>query len=100
VPAITIHAGGAFSREHWEDDRMQVGEQLLTAAERWIGSKVASYQVHGWRYSKPVRLDPSSSLVVFRSPLLIVAGDAFSGPRVEGATLSGWSAARALMEFL
>jgi predicted NAD/FAD-dependent oxidoreductase len=100
VPALTIHASASFSRKHWEEDRMQVGDTLLEAARPWLGARVTDYQVHGWRYAKPVRVDPSASIVAISSPPLLVAGDACGGPRVEGAALSGWSAAAELMSLL
>ena len=95
-PAVTIHATAAFSLEHWDRDRNDSGRELLRAARRWLGSAVTEFQVHGWRYSKPLRVEKSPCLVLGQSPPLVLAGDAFAGPRVEGAALSGWAAAEAL----
>ncbi len=92
-PAVTIHATAAFSLAHWDRDRAESGRALLDAAAPWLGSGVTECQVHGWRYSKPLGVEPEPCLVLSRSPRLILAGDAFSGPRVEGAVLSGWAAA-------
>ncbi len=96
-PAITIHATDAFSVAHWELDREEAARQLLTAAGAWIGTGVTSFQVHGWRYSKPLQTDTQSCAIVSRHPPLVLAGDAFAGPRVEGAALSGWAAAAAVL---
>ncbi len=93
TPAVTLHATPAFSLEHWEHDRQETGRELLQAAEEWLGSGVAEFQIHGWRYSKPVDGEQSKCLILNQSPLLLLAGDAFVGPRVEGAALSGWGAA-------
>jgi predicted NAD/FAD-dependent oxidoreductase len=97
-PAITIHATDAFSVAHWEGDRDATARQLLEAADEWIGSGVKSFQIHGWRYSKPLQTDPQPCAVVSSHPPLVLAGDAFAGPRVEGAALSGWAAAAAVLE--
>ena len=100
VPAVTIHGAAAFSEHHWHSDRQESGTLLLKAAESWLGSGVSEFQVHGWRYAKPVRVEPERCMVINRMPPLVLAGDAFGGPRVEGAALSGWTAAAALSELL
>jgi predicted NAD/FAD-dependent oxidoreductase len=100
VPSVTIHATAAFSEQHWHSDRQESGRLLLDAAESWLGSGVSEFQVHGWRYAKPVRVEPERCMVITRMPPLVVAGDAFGGPRVEGAALSGWKAAATLTELL
>jgi predicted NAD/FAD-dependent oxidoreductase len=96
-PAVTIHATADFSLRHWERDRMEVGRELIKAARDWLGSVVTEFQVHGWRYSRPLMVEASPYLRVSDSPPLLLAGDVFGGPRVEGAALSGWAAADALL---
>ena len=96
-PAITIHARHAFSVEHWDRDRQESGRLLLDAAKEWLGADVRTFQVQGWRYSKPLRVDERRCAVLSESPPLVLAGDAFAGPRVEGAALSGWAAAEAVL---
>jgi predicted NAD/FAD-dependent oxidoreductase len=58
---------------------------------------VKTFQVHGWRYSKPMSVDPQPCAILHYNPPLVLAGDAFGGPRVEGAALSGWAAAEAIL---
>jgi renalase len=96
TPAVTIHATAAFSREHWDYDRRESMRELLRTAEPWLGSDVIEFQVHGWRYSKPIRTEENPCLVLSQSPPLVLAGDAFAGPRLEGAVISGWAAADVL----
>ena len=100
VPAVTIHGAGAFSEQYYHSDRLQSGRMLLEAAESWLGSGVSEFQVHRWRYAKPVHVDPERCLVINRMPPLLLAGDAFGGPRVEGAAMSGWAAAEVLSELM
>ena len=98
-PALTIHATHAFSMEQWDCDRKECGRTLLAAAAEWIGeSSVMTFQVHGWRYSKPLSVDKSPCLLAYHSPPLVIAGDAFAGPKVEGAALSGWAAAEMILK--
>lgn len=99
-PAVTLHASHEFSLAHWDADRMESGRLLLEAAQPWLGAEVLSYQVHGWRYSKPMQVDAQPCALVHASPPLVMAGDAFAGPRVEGAALSGFAAAHTLLKNL
>jgi predicted NAD/FAD-dependent oxidoreductase len=96
-PAVTIHATHAFSLAHWDRDREESASALLEAAAPWLGAGITTFQVHGWRYSKPMRVDQAPCVLVSQSPPLVLAGDAFAGPRVEGAALSGWAAAEAIL---
>ena len=96
-PAVTIHATHAFSLEHWDRDRQESGRGLLSAAAEWLGAGIKTFQVHGWRYSKPIQIDEQPCVILSQSPPLVLAGDAFAGPRVEGAAISGWAAAEAIL---
>ena len=100
IPAVTIHGSDDFSAKHFKDDHDQVARQLIDAAKPYLGANVIDFQVHGWRYSKPIIVDDSPCMLVSENtdlPPLILAGDAFAGPRVEGAVLSGWAAAEVLI---
>jgi predicted NAD/FAD-dependent oxidoreductase len=102
IPAVTIHGSGAFSADHLDDDRMAIGQQLIEAAKPYLGdAKVTDYQVHGWRYSKPTLVDDAPCMLLSEAtdlPPLALAGDAFAGPRFEGAVQSGWAAAKTLIQ--
>jgi renalase len=95
---VTIHATPAFTEAHFDLERDEVGQKLIAAAGPWLGGPVVSYQVHRWRYSIPTQLHPEPYLWLQQSPPLLAAGDAFAGPRVEGAALSGLAAAEALLQ--
>ncbi|MFM7103789.1 MAG: FAD-dependent oxidoreductase [Verrucomicrobiota bacterium] len=97
-PAVTLHATPAFSLAHWEQDRGESARHLLDAAAPWLGTGVRSFQVHGWRFSRPWRADPAPCLALAARPALVLAGDAWGGSGAEGAARSGWAAARALLE--
>lgn len=97
LPALTIHARADFSRQHLESTEQEVASLLLAAADRFFESHVTNWQLHRWRYSKPVH--SATQLCAFAdTPLpLALAGDAFAGSRIEGAFLSGLQAADHLL---
>jgi predicted NAD/FAD-dependent oxidoreductase len=96
--AVTLHATPAFSREHYALDAAAVAERLLPAAEPWLGgARVLSTTLHRWRYSEPTATWPENCLW-WPERGLGVCGDAFGGPRVEGAATSGLALARRILE--
>jgi len=104
LPALTIHASGEFSQANFNRDRNEVGKELIELARPLFGSApVSDFQVHGWLYSKPTTTDDEASFLLsedLEMPPLVLAGDAFAGPRFEGAVLSGWSAAEQIKDVL
>jgi predicted NAD/FAD-dependent oxidoreductase len=98
LPAITCHADQAWSADHWDDDPDVAHRALLDAAAPFIGSAhVVTSQVKRWRFATPQAVWPERHWSPDAHPTLVLAGDAFGGPRVEGAALSGLSAAAALL---
>jgi predicted NAD/FAD-dependent oxidoreductase len=98
--AVTIHAGPAFSGAHWQADDQALAGQLFDAVAPWLGSEVAQYQVHRWRYSKPSLFYGQPCLVLDEPGPWVLAGDGLLAPRLEGAFLSGLSAGEAILEGL
>ncbi len=87
--AVTLHSSAAFAREHYDRDEPGVAARLLLEARPWLGdAEVVSATLHRWTFSEPQ--------ATFREPCLWLpelrlglCGDAFGGPRVEGAAVSG-----------
>lgn len=94
---VTIHATPHFSRDYLDKDPAVVGSVLLGMAHDWLAANVLDSQVHFWRYAQPVRTYPRPCLYVSEPAPLVFAGDAFGGPRIEGAALSGLAAADRLL---
>ncbi len=99
VPAVTFHVRGAVSHDRWDDDPDAVHADLLVAARPWLGdAEVVESQLKRWRFATPVK-PWSEPCVVMNGPRggpIVMAGDAFAGPKVEGAYLSGLAAAAAV----
>lgn len=94
--ALTIHARADFCRNHLELPKEDVARLLLEAAEPWLGGRINAWQLHRWRYSRPVAAGGPMYLFSDQPARFAIAGDAFGGPNVEGAFLSGLAAAERL----
>lgn len=97
LPAITIHADAAFAEKHWDSPDEVRGALMLKAAAPYLQANVVEYNCHRWGFTLPVNPLPYSYYQ--NKPLnLMLVGDAFGGPRVEGAALSGIEGAQALLQ--
>jgi predicted NAD/FAD-dependent oxidoreductase len=89
VPAaLTIHTTPDFARIHYAKSEAEIAALLQPDLAPWINGGIVSATLHRWRYSEP--------RLTFREPSLWLpdlnlglAGDAFGGPKVEGAVRSG-----------
>ncbi len=97
-PAVTLHANGSFSTRRWDDDPDEVLTELLSAATAWFGSAtVVDAQLKKWKFATPLVPHADRCVVAAEVPgALVLAGDGFGGPKVEGAFNSGRAAAAAL----
>ncbi len=91
---LTIHAGPQFSMANWETDADTVAAKMLN------GYKASAWKLHRWKYAKPLVLHEDRCLALDAPAPMLLAGDAFGEPRVEGAALSGLAAAEELVRRL
>jgi renalase len=96
--AVTLHASSKFSETNWEMDNLAIANQLLEAASEWLGSQVIEFQVHRWRFSQPQTVYGEPLFALTKPGLLVMSGDGFIQPNVEGAALSGLAAADYLLK--
>lgn len=96
VPAVTFHANARWSSQHFGQPDEWLHDQLLISSGRWLSDvTVVSSQVKKWRYATPKDVWPERYWSNSTNTLCL-AGDAFGGPKIEGAYLSGHFAASAL----
>lgn len=95
--ALTFHANPEWSRTHFELELDEIHSLLLTAARPWLGNaQILESQPKKWRFATPQGSWPDACWVD-ETQSLVMAGDAFAGPKMEGAALSGLAAARAIV---
>ena len=99
---IVLHANPEWTSRHWDSDPEWTATAMLT--EFWnvsgIEPKIPTYLTsHRWRYAAPTEpLKPVSYTAGGGN--IICCGDWTHGGRVEGAVLSGLSAAETMLEGL
>ena len=97
TPALTIHLSNERSGAMWDaTDENVVAAALDLASQHMDAPAVAATQVQRWRYAGPVEVHPDPAVVWGTEPVVALAGEAFAGPKVEGAFLSGLAAADAI----
>ncbi len=98
VPALTLHLSESWSHDLWETADDEVVERVWAAAAAQLGSAVPiEAQVQRWRYAGPTTMWPQRCVLWGDAPVVALAGEAFDGPKVEGAYLSGLAAGEALL---
>jgi len=98
VPSVTIHAGPHTSRDLWhEPDEVVAGELIRSVRPLGVGAPLATDVVR-WRFATPVDPLPERCVSTTAPLPLVFAGDAFGGPRVEGAALSGIAAGEVALD--
>ena len=104
VPALTVHATGAFSRAHFDTPPDEVASMLVDAVRTWIDgdpqTAIVERSVHRWKFATPTTVLSDPFVAVSWSPPILCCGDAFAGPRVEGACSSGIAAGAMLLDRL
>lgn len=98
TPSVTLHAAPDRTRQLLDHPGDVVGRLLLEDAAAWVAGEVV--RTHRWRYARPVGPGPADALATTVPGPLAVAGDGFTGGRVEGAWTSGRAAARLLLDRL
>jgi len=104
VPALTVHATGPFSREHFDAPPDEVSAMLVDAVRPWIDgdprTAIVERSIHRWKFATPTTILPDPFVAVSWAPPILCCGDAFAGPRVEGAFSSGAAAGTMLADRL
>jgi predicted NAD/FAD-dependent oxidoreductase len=97
APALTLHASAAWSERHWAHDPADVMDSLVGLAGPWLGgATIGAAQMKRWRFATPRTSWPDDCWVSDPGGI-VLAGDAFNGPRIEAAHNSGLAAAQALL---
>jgi predicted NAD/FAD-dependent oxidoreductase len=99
---VTVHASPDYSRRLWSLPDEEAIAALQPHLDPYLerGSQVLDVHLTRWQYALPTSLHPKRFLQPANLPTLVVAGDGFGGPRVEGAAISGLQAAQALAKSL
>ena len=96
---ITINSNGDYAQRYWDAPEVEIVETMKAVLLPYLtpGSRVAESQIKRWRYAFPRHTHSQRTFRPSGIHPLYFAGDAFHGPLIEGAWLSGQAAATALL---
>lgn len=91
---VTVQASPEFSHQLKQLPERSAVQALKLAVEPYLvpPAVVKEGQLKAWRYALPKVIYRERYLMAANLPPLVFAGDAFGGPLVEGAALSGLAA--------
>ncbi|MEM7131804.1 MAG: FAD-dependent oxidoreductase [Chloroflexota bacterium] len=97
---ITIHSGPEYSQANYDAPPEEVLPTLFNSLRPYLKSEVTirEEQLKRWRYAKPMQLHSERFLKAQELPPLYFGGDIFGEPRVEGASLSGITIGREILQ--
>ena len=101
APAVTIHLSNDASLALWTQPDHELTEYAIKHLKAKVGPVVPlGSMVQRWRYAGPVQVLEESAFVWGDRPVIVMAGEAFNGPKVEGAFNSGRHAAEKIAELV
>lgn len=97
-----LHASTAWTHSHLESEQPQVYRSMLSAFTTLTGlstedSPHHSWRLHRWRYAQALQTQNTPGFIWHAEHGLGVCGDWLNKGRVEGAWLSGYHLAQALL---
>ncbi len=98
--ALSVYMDSTWSEDYFDKD----DDLILASAEKILDLPLSNLareyaQVKRWRYDSPKQVFKQRYFQSTKYPGLFFAGEAFGGPRVEGAFLSGKAAGQAITTF-
>jgi predicted NAD/FAD-dependent oxidoreductase len=94
IEALTIHCSNEFSEKYFDEKEESICEQVLESLGLQNPVAPNKIQVHRWRYASPTHRQNAYYLNLGTRIPAYACGDAFGGPKVEGAFLSGLEVGR------
>lgn len=92
-----LHASGEWSEAHLEDEPEAVAQEMLTAFLALGGAQPEAYSIHRWRYADCADY-LQQGFDWDATQQLGVCGDWLNGGKVEGAWMSGYRLAHAMIQ--
>lgn len=96
APATTFHLSHEASEALWKTKDKKLQAELAGPLASVLGDQtITGFAIKRWHHAGPVQAIEDRALLIATSPrAAILCGDAFGGPKIEGAFLSGLAAAK------